>query len=289
MSMKEKDNIFSGLEDLGFSDIHDIRVFPKKEEVKETQKEKKEEDPKSLLYDATFTCPVCQNAISARTVKSSAIRRQKSDSDLFTRYSSVNPYFYEVILCNVCGYAAMRHDFDKIREYQVQLIQQKISPKWQGRRYPEVYDVNIAIERFKLALLNSVVMESKASRKAIICLRLAWMYRLLEDDQNEKLFLKQAVEGFNEAYSTEDFPISGMDKFTAMYLIGELHRRTDNLDEANSWFSKIITTPNTPQKIKDMARDQRDVIKEQLNNMENPETESDNDTKKSGFFSKFFK
>jgi uncharacterized protein (DUF2225 family) len=287
--MKEKDNIFSGLEDLGFNDIHDIRIFSKKEEAKETPKEKKEEDPKSLLYDATFTCPVCQSNISARSVKSSAIRRQKSDSDLFTRYSSANPYFYEVILCNVCGYAAMRQDFEKIREYQIQLIQQKISQKWQGRRYPEIYDVNIAIERFKLALLNSVVMESKTSRKALICLRLAWMYRLLEDDANEQLFLKQALEGFNEAYSTEDFPISGMDKFTAMYLIGELHRRTGNLDEANLWFSKIITTPNVPQKIKDMARDQRDAIKEQLDTMENPEDSNNEDNKKSGFFSKFFK
>jgi uncharacterized protein (DUF2225 family) len=284
-----KDNIFSGLEGLGFDDVQDIKVFDKKSEetAKGPQSEKKDDDPRNLLYDATTTCPVCGNVFSARSVKSSAIRRQKSDSDLFIRYTSINPYFYEVILCNSCGYAAMRQDFEKIREYQKELVGKKIAPKWQGRKYPDVYDVNIAIERFKLALLNSVVMEAKTSKKALTCLRLAWMHRLTEDEINEQLFLKQALDGFNDAYTNEDFPICGMDKFTTMYLIGELYRRTGNLDEANLWFSKIITTPNSPQKIKDMARDQRDLIKEDSQSLENPEDNSE-ENKKSGFFSKFF-
>lgn len=285
-----KENIFSGLEGLGFNDIDDLELFnKKKEEEKAASTEKKEEDPKNSLYDTTVTCPVCQNKFQARAVKSSAIRRQKSDSDLFVRYTSVNPYFYEVYLCNVCGYAAMKQDFEKIRDYQIELVQKKISPRWQGRRYPEVYTADIAIERYKLSLLNSVVIEAKSSRKALNCLRIAWMCRIKEDETNEKLFLSQALEGFNDAYTNEDFPICGMDKFTLMYLLGELHRRTGNLEEANQWFSKIITTPNSPQKIKDLARDQRDLIKEELTeSMESPEEQAE-DVKKSGFFSKFFK
>lgn len=286
------ENLFSGLEDLGFNDINDVQLFnKKKEEQKEEAKEKKEEDPRNHLYDVTVTCPVCQHVFQSRAVKSSAIRRQKSDSDLLVRYSLINPYFYEVYLCNICGYASMKQDFEKMREYQIELVQKKISPKWQGRRYPDVYDVDIAIERYKLSLLNSVVMESKTSRKALNCLRLAWMYRLKEDDSSEQLFLKQALDGFNEAYTNEDFPICGMDKFTVMYLIGELNRRTSRLDEANLWFSKIITTPNAPQKIKDLARDQRDLIKEELQRVAETaeDTEVEEDNKKSGFFSKFFK
>lgn len=284
------DNIFSGLEGLGFDDINDIKVFEKKKgEDTASNKEKKEEDPKSYLYDVTITCPVCGNIFQAKAVKSSAYRRQKSDSDLHIRYSLINPYFYEVYLCNVCGYAAMKQDFEKIRDYQSELIQKKIAPKWQGRRYPEIYDTEIAIERYKLSLLNSVVMETKTSRKALNCLRIAWMYRLKEDDKNEQLFLKQALEGFNDSYLNEDFPICGMDKFTMMYLIGELNRRTENLNEANLWFSKIITTPSVPQKIKDLARDQRDLIKEELDKAIEENQDSEDDNKKSGFFSKFFK
>lgn len=284
------DNIFSGLEGLGFDDMNDVKLFEKKNgEEKDSNKENKEEDPKNYLYDVTLTCPVCGNKFLARAVKSSAYRRQKSDSDLHVRYSLINPYFYEVYLCNACGYAAMKQDFEKIREYQIDLIQKKIAPKWQGRRYPEVYDNEIAIERYKLSLLNSVVIEAKPSRKALNCLRLGWMYRLKEDDKNEQVFLKQALQGFNDAYLNEDFPICGMDKFTMMYLIGELHRRTDNINEANLWFSKLITTPSVPQKIKDLARDQRDLIKEEQNKIFEEPEKTEEENKKSGFFSKLFK
>lgn len=287
-----KENIFSGLEGLGFSDVNEMEVFnKKKEEEKDTAvQDKKEEDPRNFLYDVTLTCPVCGNNFQAKAVKSSAYRRQKSDSDFLIRYSLINPYFYEVYLCNVCGYAAMKQDFEKIRDYHIELIQKKVSPKWQGRRYPDVYDAEIAIERYKLALLSSVVMEAKTSRKALTCLRLAWMYRLIEDDKNEQLFLNQALEGFSEAYMNEDFPICSMDKYTMMYLIGELNRRIGNLDEANQWFSKILTTPGVPQKIKDLARDQRDLIKEDFSkSMESPEDSQKDDNKKTGFFSRFFK
>ncbi|MFL0246508.1 DUF2225 domain-containing protein [Candidatus Clostridium stratigraminis] len=285
------DKIFSGLEDLGFDDISDVSLYnTKKEKEKEQKAEKKDDDPKNHLYDVTVTCPVCENVFQARTVKSSSYRRLKSDSDLHVRYSLINPYFYEVYLCNVCGYAAMKQDFHKIRDSQKELIQNKIAPKWQGRRYPEVYDNDIAIERYKLSLLNNVVMGAKTSKKALNCLRIAWMYRLKEDDENEQLFLKQALEGFNEAYLNEDFPICGMDKFTMMYLIGELCRRTSDLDEANLWFSKLITTPAVPQKIKEIAKDQRDLIKEALEQpIEAAEEPEEEDNKKTGFFSKLFK
>jgi uncharacterized protein len=117
---------------------------------------------------------------------------------------------------------------------------------------------------------------------------MAWIYRLQEDDANEQLFLEQALEGFNEAYMNESFPICSMDKYTVMYLIGELNRRTGSFDEANLWFSKLITTPNIPQKIKELARDQRDLIRGELFKMETPMNSYEVENKKTGFFSKFF-
>ncbi|MDU7904042.1 MAG: DUF2225 domain-containing protein [Peptostreptococcaceae bacterium] len=35
-------------------------------------------------------------------------------------------------------------------------------------------------------------MESKNSTKAMICLKIAWMYRLLMDEANEKNYINQA-------------------------------------------------------------------------------------------------
>lgn len=281
-------NIFSGLEDLGFDDIKEDDLFKKKEEEAKAAAVKKD-DPKDLLYDAEVTCPVCGNKFKAKAVKTNAGRVIKRDSDLCMHYDKINPFFYDVWLCNICGYAAMKADFFKIREREIEAVQNNISMKWHGKNYPEVYDVNIAIERYKLALYNSVIMEAKASRKAMICLKIAWMYRFNEDKEKELVFLNQALEGLNYAYTTEEFPLYGMDKFTSMYLLGELNRRVSKNDEALSWFSKIITSQGVPQKIKDMAVDQKDIIKEEEAALNANNDENETPDKKEGLFSRFFK
>lgn len=295
---KMDNNIFSGLEDLGFDNTDQINLFEKKEEVKaEGEKEKEFDLLASSIYDKEVCCPVCGHSFKAKAVKSSSHRILKKDSDFFIHYGSVNPYFYDVWLCNICGYTSMKSDFEKIKNSEIEAVQQKISAKWHGKNYPEFYDVNTAIERYKISLLNLCVMDAKASKKAMNCLKIAWMYRLAKDEKNELMFLNQALQGFNEAYSTENFPIYGMDKFTVLYLLGELNRRCGKIDDANNWFGKVIIDPIAPQKIKDLAKDQRDLIKEEAAAKASEEADdeevSDTDDftppKKVGFFSKFFK
>jgi uncharacterized protein (DUF2225 family) len=287
------DNIFSGLEDMGLGKLDELQLFGKKQEAKEDTAEKKEESPLVHLYDQEVTCPICGNKFKVKSVKASSYRVMKKDSDFFIRYANVNPYFYDVWLCNVCGYASMKSDFNKLRSFQIEKVQKNISMKWTGRNYPELYTAEVAIERYKLSLYNSVVIEAKASRKAMNCLKIAWMYRLLEDEKNEQLFLNQALSGFTEAYSTEDFPLYGMDRFTSEYLIAELNRSVGNYDEANRWYGKVILASNAPQKIKDLARDQRDLAKQAETASEEEigleeDTSGEEKNKKSGFFSKLF-
>ncbi|WP_195892682.1 DUF2225 domain-containing protein [Desnuesiella massiliensis] len=294
-SQKNNTDIFSGLEHLGFHDVEDIKIFKKDEQekmLKDTKVIDEDEKILSMLYDREITCPVCQSRFKARSVKNSAARVMKKDSDFFIRYSQINPYFYDVWLCNICGYASMKIDFERVKGYQIDLIQKNISIKWKGKVYPQIYDCGIAIERYKLALLNYVVMESKASSKAMVCLKIAWLYRLLEDYSSETTFLRQALEGFSEAYYSEDFPIYGMNRFTTMYLIGELNRRVENYEQALLWFSKVITTPSVPQKLKELARDQKDLIKTSIDaNKEEEESEEDDEPKKKkrNLFLSFFK
>lgn len=308
--MNEK--IFSGLEEMGFENTKELNLYEKKEALNKDKNKNKNTsqqiDIESLLYNKEVTCPVCGNKFKAKAVKTAAYRKLKEDSDLFIRYSLINPYFYDVWLCNVCGYAAPKSDFEKIRTMEIELIQQKVAPKWQGRRYPDVYDVNIAIERYKLALLNSVLMEAKSSKKAMICLKIAWMYRLIETKEAHEIeltFLTQALQGFDDAYINETLT----DEFTIAYLLGEINRRIGNNDKALNWFSTIIASPFVKASLKDKARDQKDLIKEgnpDLYNssveaepndndededldVEDPSYNEKNEPKKQGFFSKFFK
>jgi len=288
--------IFSGLEQMGFDDVSHLKIYKQKNIE---NKKNKMDKIKSLLYTKTLKCPVCGNEFKAISVKSSAYRVVKKDTDFFIRYDLINPYFYDVWLCNKCGYATMKTDFEKLYSREAETILKKITPKWKGREYPVIYDVHIAIERYKLSLLNYVVIDSYASKKAMNCLKLAWMYRLIDSDnakEMELMFLKEALSGFQEAYYNEHFPIYGMDKFTAMYLIGELHRRTGNYDDALVWFSNVVTTPGVKAKLKDLARNQKDLLKEEIAKArieskkysQTPTEDFEVPIKKSNIFSKLF-
>lgn len=245
------------------------------------------------LFNKEINCPVCGVKSKVPFVKIKAYRIKSKDSDLYINYSLINPYFYDVWLCNECGYAAMKSDFEKIRKRDIDIILKEISPKWKRRYYPMVHDVNIAIELFKLSLLNNSIIKSKSSIKAMNCLKLAWMYRILKDNENEQLFLKQSLNEFKEAYFNEDFPIYGMDKFATMYLIGELYRRTGNYQEALIQFSNVITNPHASRKVKDLAITQKDLIKgtlivESEEIKDNKEKSNTQIKKKQGLFSTLF-
>ncbi len=292
VDMETSKNIFGDLEGLGFDNLENLSLYDKKEEkheeVRTIHKEKVNEEV--YLYDKKVICPVCGNEVSVRVVKTNAPRIEDKESDFFIRYKTIVPYFYDVWLCNVCGYASMKSDFDKIKKNEIERVQNGISKKWTGKKYPRVYDAEIAIERYKISLLNYTIMESKASQKALNCLKIAWIYRLLEDTNNERIFMEQAVLRFNEAYLNEDFPIYRMNKFTIMYLIGELHRRLGNNNEAIRQFSSVIIAQNADPKIKDLALDQKHLIKEVLDNNKDGGTEKvAENNKKEGFFARFFK
>lgn len=285
-------DIFSGLNDLGFDNVDDLDLYAendKKENEAENSFEVNLQKDLSHLYDKKVTCPICGSSFSVKAVKTSSYRMKDKDSDFFIRYDLINPYFYDVWLCNSCGYAAMKADFEKIKSFQKDLVKQNITSRWKGRTYTEPYDLPIAIERYKLSLLNYVFMEAPASKKAMNCLKLAWMSRLAEDSKMELEYLNQSLKGFNDAYFNEDFPIYGMDRFTTMYLIGELNRRIGNGEEAMLWFSKVITTPSVSKRLKELARDQKDLIKSVKSEENDDSSESyTTSSKKKGFLSSLF-
>ena len=213
------------------------------------------------LFFKKVLCPICNKNFMTLSIKVNAPRVKSRDSDFFIRYSNENPYLYEVWLCPSCGYAALKSDFPKIRQYQSKLVKDKITPKWVNREYPVPFNEKVAIERYKLALLNAMVIESKSSTKAMLCLRIAWMYRLLSDEVNEKTYLNQALLSFNDTYVNEKLPVYGLDRFSIMFLIGEINRRIGEEQTSLRWFSEVITSIGAPQKIKEMARDGKDKIR----------------------------
>ena len=273
-------NLFSGLEELGLNKAKDIKLYKDEEEKETKKKEKKEIKMSDFLFLKSSKCPVCGNEFKTHRVKTGSVRLSSVDTDLRPKYEHIDTLKYGVTLCNKCGYATLNQDFNTITLSKKKLVLEKVSSNYKsvdGNESDELsYDESIL--RHKLALLNTVVTKGGFSEKAYTCLRIAWLIRGKREDlekspeqekeeiaklkQEEMQFIENAYEGFEKAYSSEDFPISGMDINTLSYLLGELARRLGKYDEAGKWASQVIISKNASRQIKDRARQLRDRLRE---------------------------
>lgn len=218
----------------------------------------------SALYNKEIKCPVCQKKFEVTKVKSKSSKVINRDADFCVYYEGINPLFYDVWVCEHCGYAAQSDKYEAIQIKDSKIILDTISPKWSKRSLSGERNLDNAIDAFKLALINLQVRKAKSSEIAKICIRIAWLYRIKNDDK-EKDFLNFALKGYNETYEKERFPVDKLDEFTCMYMIAELCRRVGNSDDSIKWFSRLISSPgarNNPKLI-EMAREQFQLVKEQ--------------------------
>ena len=273
-------NLFSGLESLGLSKLKDIEVY-EAETAKKTEKLEEDKSPKiseaEFVFDKSFVCPVCDKEFKSKTVKTGKVKLMAMDTDLRPKYQTMDSLKYDAIVCPNCGYAALNRFFNYMTAAQAKLIVANISNSFSGLAAEgEILSYDDAITRHKLALLNTIVKRSKLSEKAYTCLKTAWLLRgkaetlpkdtpnfdfICEKLANEELeFLKNAYEGFLEAFSKELFPMCGMDENTATYLVADLARRLGKYDEASRWLSKVITSRDANDRIKDKAREIKELI-----------------------------
>lgn len=256
---KEGANLFSELGSLGLKGVDIYDIYKKEEPRKDDGRNQKSQE--TYLYEKTVNCPVCGKETKIKAVRSNVSKMTKRDSDFMIYYDVVNPMLYEIMYCKVCGYAGLPGDFSSLTGIQRKAVLAKITPSWKSKEYPEIYDVDNAIEQHKLALLNAVVKESKPSGKAILCLKISWLYRLKGDRDQELVFQKQAVQGWELAYENEDFPLYGLDIYSALYLIGELYRRIGDNEKALRYFGMVLSDVKASPKIKEKARDQKELIR----------------------------
>ncbi|MCX7749714.1 MAG: DUF2225 domain-containing protein [Clostridia bacterium] len=219
----------------------------------------------SALYNKAIQCPVCQKQIEITKLKASACKVASRDTDFCVYYQDLNPMFYEVWVCEFCGYAALSEKFEEIRESDAGTIKDQISTRWNKRGFAGERNIDHAIEAFKLALFNLQVRKAKPNEFARVCLRIAWLYRIKKDEK-EKDFLNFALKYYRETYEKENLPIEKLDEFTCMYIIGELNRRVGDYEEAVKWFSRLIGSQEARKNasLMDSAREQFRLVKEQM-------------------------
>ncbi|CRZ33423.1 hypothetical protein DFR55_11913 [Herbinix hemicellulosilytica] len=275
-------NLFSGLEEFGLNNLSNINIYEDSEKSAGEEAKKSQQNTFSeedIIYDRSYTCPVCNKDFKAKTVKVGKLKLQSLDTDLRPKYQLADPLKYDAILCPNCGYAALNRFFNHITGSQADLIKKNISVKYKHVEESEnIYTYDTAIARHKMALINSIVKKAKLSEKAYTCLKTAWVIRgkretLPEDTPNyketvekllqeEKEFISNAYEGFSEAYMKEEFPMCGMDVNTITLLVAELARKVGKYDECSRWISKILISKEASERIKEKAREIKEMLKE---------------------------
>lgn len=228
------------------------------------------------VFEKTYVCPVCGTTFKALRARTGRMRLLGTDPDMRPIYQSIDVIKYDCVACENCGYAAMAKGFDEISDTQIKIIRKEIASKFKGLKHASrVYTYDEALIRTKLALANSMVKHGKLSDSAYICLKIAWLYRgkrneLIAPGEErtrqlsnlEKEYMNKALAGFKEASTKEMFPIAGMDEWTFDFLLAELSRECNQIEDAKKLVSHLILSKNVPERIKDKARELRDSIME---------------------------
>ncbi len=273
--------LLSGLAHFGLGNLENMEVYEKSEKTDNMEADKsagkvvREQD---FLFDKSCSCPVCNGKFKTKVVRSGKARLTGSDQDLCPLYEQLDVLKYDVIMCPLCGYTALSRFFEFVTPLQIKNIKSTICAnfKLQGET-GEIYTYDEALERYQMALANAIVKRAKASERAYICLKTAWILRgraahldadqpdygalkkQCEDKENE--FLRNALDGFQAARQSEGFPMCGMDQYTVDYVIAAIAARFEQYDVANRLIGGILQSAPNPR-VKDRARSLRKAMEE---------------------------
>lgn len=272
--------LLDGLSKLGLGGLESEELFSKPEE-KQVKKKAPAAAPKineaDLIYDKSFTCPVCDQPFTAKIMKTGRGRLLSTDRDLKPNYEGIEAQKYDVICCPHCGYAALQRFYTGLTSKQVHMIKEKICDRVKLPEFGlDIYSYDDAKVRYQLALACAIVKHGRNSERAYICLKDAWLLRgereelaampeadpakLRELAETEHSQLANAYKGFLEARQNETPPLAGMDEMTVDYLLAALGTEMGDYDTAGRLVSAILTSASASSRIKDKARTLKEEI-----------------------------
>lgn len=276
-------DIFSDLQKLGIGNVGNIFDTEDVDVQKEVSRQKQptaEELEAEMIFDKSHTCPLCDKTFTTKTVRAGKAKMVSSDTDLRAKYANIDVNKYDAIVCPSCGYAALARYYEMTTAPQRKLIKENISAGFKGlpASNSPIITYDEAVMNLKLALANAVVKKAKNSEKAYICLKMAWVIRgrletatevsklskeeIVALKQEELSYIKQAYMGFTSAVQSETFPMCGMDEMTTVYLLADLARRSGDKSQALKLLGEVIVSKNAQGRLKDKARELRDLIME---------------------------
>lgn len=239
-------------------------------------------EEKPLLLDKSYTCPICDKKIKAKSVKTNVAKFVDTCMDLRPIYSNINVSKYDVVSCHNCGYTALTKYFDPLTQVQKKYIKDRICVNFKPREDTpmDFYTLDYAIMRLKMALLCATSKEGKSSEIGATCLKLSWLYQdkvdeLIEEDPNYEALKenltteainhsKHAYQYLSKARMEEDPPIAGMNEPTLDYLLAFLAYQSEEYNLAMQYLGGVISNKESTQRLKDKAIDLKEMLNQKM-------------------------
>lgn len=195
------------------------------------------------IFERDEKCPICATKFKVRMVKPSHVKPTTRDSDFCQHYEGLNPLLYDVWVCPECLYAAKRKEFLDMKpvakkKLQEALLRNKGVPK--SVNFSEYRDINSAIYAFELAVPCYEIKEASDEVLAGLNMRAAWLCREAGDEDREKYYLRQAIEGYLHFFEWKSETGSKLGEVGLMYILGELYRRVGEYRESVRWFGRVV-------------------------------------------------
>lgn len=189
-------------------------------------------------------CPICGK--KTRVVKTrSRVIVEKKDVDFCTHYKGFNPYLYTIWVCEHCGYAADEKTFTgAMASIQKEKITAFVTTRRVNFKFAETRGLSEAVASYKLAIYYAELTGASLAQRAGLYLKLAWIYRIAGDAENEKPMLKKAAELYDQSVMTERYPIGQMSDTMAIFLVGAIYFELGEIETATQYISRLIGDQN---------------------------------------------
>lgn len=219
----------------------------------------------SPFFDREYTCPVCSHQFSSLAVRSSSVYVITKNSDFRVVYKGLDPFYYSIIACPKCCYAASQNVFSNEIDNGCDVLRNALShlqpapiPNLCGER-----DQRQALQALRLAIQSAQLRRVPPGDLAGLLLGAAWISEDLQDQRLESVYRHAALECYLEAFDHASGGIVHMNEAQSCYLIAELYRRIGEYGKAVTWFRNTVGYEDITPQLEKLARDQWALAREE--------------------------
>ncbi|MDR1117176.1 MAG: DUF2225 domain-containing protein [Oscillospiraceae bacterium] len=216
----------------------------------------------ALLFDKTFTCPICGKSFRSLSVRTSKLVAESTDSDMRVHYKDIEPMYYDVTTCPSCYYTALVDSFTEGSANKAQ-FEAKMKEYRNGLKlkFNRDRDTDAVFKGYYLALLCvPICFRSNSAVAAKLWLKLSRLYSDCGDEKMSGVAAEHSLEEYLNTYTKQIVTDSQGHQICVM--LGELYIKKGDYKDARQYFFKVISDRSAAPVLKKHAENRIEDIKD---------------------------